>query len=88
MSNIINWYPRQNNRITLYEVTDPEGHAIWGGEQPAEALLWLMKDPLNRRIVATHWFADDEDAAPIGEALDLTDLVMAAVASGRQRNEN
>ena len=86
MSNIISWYPRANNRIVLFEVTDLEGRAMWGGEPPAEAVEWLMRDPLNRRIIATHWFADEEDAAPIGEGIDLTRLVMAAVAEGRARN--
>ena len=85
MSNVISWYPRPTNRITLFEVTDLEGRALWGGEQAGEAVIWLMKDPLNRRVIATHWFADEEDSAPIGEAIDLTALVLAAVASGRER---
>ena len=85
MGQVISWYPRANNRIVLFEVTDLEGHAMWGGEPPAEAIEWLMQDPNNRRMVATHWFADDETAAPIGEAIDLTRLVLSAIAEGRAR---
>ena len=85
MGNVISWYPRQNNRLVLFEVTDLAGNAMWGGEPPAEAIEWLMKDPNNRRLIATHWFADDEDAAPIGEGIDLTRLVLSAIAEGRAR---
>ena len=85
MGNVISWYPRQNNRLVLFEVTDLEGHSMWGGEPPAEAIEWLMKDPTNRRLIATNWFADDDDAAPIGEHIDLTRLVLAAIAEGRAR---
>ena len=85
MGQVISWYPRANNRIVLFEVTDLEGHAMWGGEGPAETIEWFMRDPNNRRIIATHWFADEEDAAPIGEGIDLTRLVLTALAEGRGR---
>ena len=87
MSNVINWYDptRLNNKVVLFEVTNLEGHAIWGGEQANEAVLWLMKDPLNRKLIASQWYADDDDARPVGEAINLTSLVLAAVAQGRER---
>ena len=31
-------------------------------------------------------FADDSDASPIGESVDVTALVLAAMAEGRGRN--
>lgn len=87
MSNVINWYDptRLNNKVVLFEVTDLDGRAVWGGEQAGEAVLWLMKDPLNRKLIASQWYADDEDARPVGDPINLTSLVLAAVAQGRER---
>ena len=49
MGNVISWYPRQNNRLVLFEVTDLEGHAMWGGEPPAEAI-----DRKSTRLNSSH----------------------------------
>lgn len=88
MSNVVSWIPRQNNRVIMYEVLDENDRSEFGSESVNELLGWFSRNPLNKRIVATTWFADDNDAAPIGEPIDLTALVLASIAQGRGRVGN
>lgn len=85
MSNVVSWIPKKNNRIVMYEVLGEGDRSEFGSESVNEVLAWFSRNPLNKRIVATTWFADEEDAAPIGESIDLTGIVLAAIASGRGR---
>ena len=85
MSNVVSWIPKQNNRILMYEVLDSADKSEFGSESANEALAWFSRDPLNKRIVVTNWFADEEDASPIGESIDLTSIVLASIAYGRGR---
>ena len=85
MSNVVSWIPKQNNRIVMYEVIGEGDKSEFGSENANEVLAWLSRSPLNKRVVVTNWFADDEDASPIGESVDITPLVLAAIASGRGR---
>ena len=83
--NLVSWIPKQNNRILMYEVLDSADKSEFGSESANEALAWFSRDPLNKRIVVTNWFADEEDASPIGESVDITPIIFAAIASGRGR---
>ncbi len=83
--NLVSWIPKQNNRILMYEVLDSADKSEFGSENANEALAWFSRDPLNKRIVVTNWFADEEDASPIGESIDLTSIVLASIAYGRGR---
>lgn len=83
--NLVSWIPKQNNRIVMYEVLGENDKSEFGSENANEVLAWLSRSPLNKRVVVTNWFADEEDAAPIGESVDITALVLAAIASGRGR---
>lgn len=85
MSNVVSWIPKPNNRILMYEVLDANDRSEFGSEKEGEALNWFTRNPLNKRIVVTNWFADDEDASPIGEPMDITKIVVAAIAIGRGR---
>lgn len=85
MSNVVSWIPKPNNRILMYEVLDENDRSEFGSEKEGEALLWFSRNPLNKRIVVTNWFADDEDASPIGEPVDITAIVLASIAEGRGR---
>ena len=69
----------------MYEVVGEGDKSEFGSENANEALAWLSRNPLGKRVVVTNWFADEEDAAPIGESVDITDLVFAAIAAGRGR---
>jgi len=85
MANIVSWIPKQNNRIVMFEILGENDKSEFGSENANETIAWFSRDPLNKRIVVTNWFADEEDAAPIGESVDVTALVLAAIASGRGR---
>lgn len=85
MSNVVSWLPKPNNRVVMYEVVGEGDKSEFGSENANEALAWLSRNPLGKRVVVTNWFADEEDAAPIGESVDITDLVFAAIAAGRGR---
>ena len=83
--NVVSWIPKQNNRIVMYEVVGEGDKSEFGSESANETLAWFARDPLNKRVVVTNWFADSEDASPIGESVDITAIVLASIASGRGR---
>lgn len=85
--NVVSWIPNKDNRVIMYEVLNDEDKSEFGSENALEALNWFSRNyyPLNKRIVATTWFADEEDASPIGEPMDITKIVVAAIAIGRGR---
>lgn len=85
MSNVVSWIPKPNNRIVMIEVLDENDRSEFGSERANEAIAWFARNPLGKRVVVTNWFADDEDAAPIGESVDVTALVLAGMAEGRGR---
>lgn len=86
MSNIVSWIPKQSNRIVMFEVLGEGDKSEFGSESANETIAWFSRNPLNKRVVVTNWFADQEDAAPLGESVDVTSLVLAAMAEGRGRS--
>lgn len=87
MSNVVSWIPKQNNRLVMYEVVGEGDRSEFGSDNMLEALNWFTRSPLNKRLVVTNWFADEDDASPIGEPIDITGIVLASIASGRSRGE-
>lgn len=85
MANVVSWIPKPSNRIVMYEVLGENDKSEFGSENVNEVLGWFSRNPMGKRIVVTNWFADDEDASPIGESIDVTALVLASIASGRGR---
>lgn len=85
---MISWIPKQDNRLVIYEILNAEDKSEFGSENANEAIAWLSRNPLNKRIVVTNWFADDDDSAPIGESIDITPVILAAMAEGRGRAGN
>ena len=71
--------------VNFYEVTDDKGVVIWGGENQNEAIAFFSRDMLNQDIKVTAWYAKDEDAMPAGQSINITPLVLAAIAQGRNR---
>ena len=80
MSNVYTIHPRKSDLILLYEVVGEDGHALWGGEDPVEAIKWLRKDSLTEevRLLVSAWDSDEEDAHLVGQTLDITEIVRAA----------
>ena len=84
MNNVINFHPAKYDLINLYEVTDGEGVAQWGGEKPHEAVEWYTRAPIGSRIMVSAWSSDEEDAQLIGQAVDITHIINQAIARGRE----
>ena len=70
-----NFHPKEYDLINLYEVTDPQGVALWGGNDGAEAVFWYLRGSQAGRILVSAWDSDEEDAHMIGRPIDITDIV-------------
>jgi hypothetical protein len=83
MSNVISFHPAKYDFINLYEVTDAEGIAQWGGEKPHEAVDWYTRAPIGSRILVSAWSSDEEDAVLIGQPVDITHIINQAIVKGK-----
>ena len=71
-----------NNKkhISLYEISDSQNIAIWGGEDPVSALAWYRNSPADSKIYVSGWLADEEDAKQVLEPVEITPIVLATIA--------
>lgn len=83
VSNVISFHPAKYDLINLYEVTDAEGIAQWGGEKPHEAVDWYTRAPIGSRVLVSAWSSDEEDAVLIGQPIDITHIINQAIAKGK-----
>jgi hypothetical protein len=83
MSNVIAFHPAKYDLINLYEVTDSDGIAQWGGEKPHEAVDWYQRSPIGSRVLVSAWSSDEEDAVLIGQPIDITHIINQAIAKGK-----
>jgi hypothetical protein len=79
---VIAFHPRVSPLINLYEVVDEKGVAIWGGNSANEAIEYLRRSPINCRVLVSGWESDEEDAHIVGQSLDITKVIYAALAVG------
>jgi hypothetical protein len=84
MSNVITFHPAQYTLINLYEVTDAQGVAQWGGEKPFEAVDWYQRSPIGSRVLVSAWSSDEEDAVLIGQPVDITHIINQAIVKGKE----
>ena len=80
MSEVISFHPKTSPLFTFYEVVDEEGGAIWGGNDPIDAVNWLRRSRMNSRLLVSGWDAEGEDAMLVGQPLDITKIVFATLA--------
>jgi len=71
--------------VILYEVSDTQGIAIWGGENPVEALKWYRNSPTGSKIWVSQWEADEEDAKQVLEPMEITPIVLATIPDCMER---
>ena len=69
------FHPKEYDLINLYEVTDENVIALWGGNNEGEAIIWWIKGNQDGRILVSAWDSDEEDAHMIGRPIDITDIV-------------
>jgi hypothetical protein len=81
MSEVISFHPKTSPLFTFYEVVESEGGAVWGGNDPIEAVQWLRRSQLNSRLLVSGWDSEGEDAMLVGQPIDITKIVFATLAS-------
>ena len=85
MGNIVELFNDQQRRITFYEVSDSQDIAIWGGEDPIEALKWYRNSPKDSKVKVSEWLTTEEDAKPIIDGVEITPIVLATIADCIER---
>ena len=85
MSNVIELRNGSLKRIIFYEVSDAQNLAIWGGENPVEALKWYRNSPTGSKIWVSQWEADEEDAKQVLEPMEITPIVLATITDCMER---
>jgi hypothetical protein len=77
-----NFYATNYDLIHLYEVTDPQGVAIWGGEKIEDMFDWHQRTP-NSRVFISTWESDEEDAHLVGRPIEITSIVANKAGEGK-----
>jgi hypothetical protein len=85
MSNVVELRNGAVKRVIFYEVSDSQGIAVWGGENPVEALKWYRNSPAGSKIWVSQWEADEEDAKQILEPMEITPIVLATITDCMER---
>jgi hypothetical protein len=80
VNEVISFHPKTSPLFTFYEVVEGEGNAVWGGNDPIEAVQWLRRSPINSRLLVSGWDAEDEGAMLVGQPMDITKIVFATLA--------
>ena len=71
------FHPKESPLSLLYEVVDSEGNTVWAGSKPVDAIAEYRNKALGSRLLVSGWDADDVAAMPVGQPLDITDLIGA-----------
>lgn len=85
MSEVIQLPRRGKITVVFYEVSDPQGIAIWGGESPQEALNWYRRSPAGSKIWVSQYEADEEDAKLVLDLIEITPIVLATITDSIDR---
>jgi hypothetical protein len=78
----VSFYSTKEDLIYLYEVTDPQGVAVWGGEQIKDMFDWHQRTP-NSRVFISTWESDEEDAHLVGRPIEITSIVASKVGESQ-----
>lgn len=79
-----NFLDTQDTKIDFYEVTTPEGIAVWGGGDPGEAIQFF-RQAIGSRLFVSVWEDDSEDARMIGVPIEITKLITVTIADSLER---
>ena len=78
----MSFYSTKEDLIYLYEVTDSQGIALWGGEQIKDMFDWHQRTPDSRVFIST-WESDEEDAHLVGRPIEITSIVASKVGESQ-----
>ena len=78
-----NFYSTNEKLVYLYEVTDPQGVALWGGEQIKDMFDWYGRSGQGSRVFISTWESDEEDAHLMGSPIEITSIVASKVGEGK-----
>ena len=73
------------NLINFYEVMDRRGDVSWGGSSAQDAVAWLRRGLDNSIFVSVWDESDPEEPTLVTDKIDVTGLLLAALASERGR---
>ena len=69
--------------VNFYEVQDRKGDVAWGGASALQAVEWFRRG-LDNSIYVSVWDEEDiEEPRLLIDKIEVTRLVLAAIASGR-----
>ena len=85
MSEVIQLPRRGKIAVVFYEVSDPQGIAVWGGESPQEALNWYRRSPIGSKIYVQEWLTDEEEAKQVSPQIEITPIVLSTIADSIER---
>ena len=69
--------------VNFYEVQDHRGEVEWGGASATDAVEWFRRG-LDRSIYVSVWDESDiEEPRLLIDKIEVTKLVLSALASGR-----
>lgn len=71
--------------VNFYEVMDRKGDVAWGGASQNEAIEWFRRG-LDNALFVSVWDEEDiEEPRLITDKIEVSALVLAAIASERGR---
>jgi hypothetical protein len=79
-----NFLDTKSTKIDFYEVTDPAGVAVWGGNDSSEAIIFF-RQAIGSRLFVSVWESDEEDARMIGVPIEITKLITTTIADSLER---
>jgi hypothetical protein len=79
----MSFYSTKENLVYLYEVTDPQGVALWGGEKIEDMFDWYARSGQDSRVFISTWESDEEDAHLVGRPIEITSIVARKVGEGK-----
>lgn len=70
-----NFYSVNEDLVYLYEVTDSQGVALWGGGRLEDMFDWYRRSPEGSRVFISTWENEEEDAHLVGRPIEITSIV-------------
>jgi hypothetical protein len=74
--------PQKKNITVFYEILDSQSAAIWGGEDPQEALNWYRRSPIGSRVLVSKYRQEDDEMSGF---IDITPILIATIADSMAR---